>query len=181
MGTLWQPHPTQDQRTNPHPQGGLKLILGYVRLPQGHQQPPGRTPVLNASSNSTIPLAWITEPANGLPVNWQLSNKDLLRTEINDFLQTLWWKAKTFVCCKKKIHHKVKDNCCQSRVSIVWKNSDQQYLYKFIILFIVLKLCFGSEMVSIENRKIIWLKVESENLRGILNQIAKLSTGPLQN
>ena len=46
-----------------HPKGGLKLILGYMWLPQGNQQPPGRTSVLNLFSNSNSLVAWITEPA----------------------------------------------------------------------------------------------------------------------
>ena len=59
----WGPYDNHNQpRTNPHPQGGLKLILGKVLPPQGHQQPP-RTPVLKPSSDSTIPIAWITKPA----------------------------------------------------------------------------------------------------------------------
>ena len=35
-------------------------------MPKGDQQPPGRTPVLKPSSNSTKSLAWITEPATDL-------------------------------------------------------------------------------------------------------------------
>ena len=31
-------------RTNLHPQGGLVLIVGQMRPPKGHQQPPRRTP-----------------------------------------------------------------------------------------------------------------------------------------
>ena len=50
-GSLWQPQHPQDQL---QPKGGSKLILGLVQLPQGHQQPPERTPVLKPSSNSTV-------------------------------------------------------------------------------------------------------------------------------
>ena len=35
--------------TNPHHLGGAELILGQVRLPQGYQQPPGRTTFLKPS------------------------------------------------------------------------------------------------------------------------------------
>ena len=35
--------------TNPHPLGGAEMIMGQVWLPQGYQQPPGRTLVLKPS------------------------------------------------------------------------------------------------------------------------------------
>ena len=46
-----------------HPQGpGGFEINSRIGAPQGHQQPPKRTPVLKPSSNSNVPVAWITEP-----------------------------------------------------------------------------------------------------------------------
>ena len=33
-----------------------------MQSPQGFQQPPGRASILKPSSNSTVPVAWITEP-----------------------------------------------------------------------------------------------------------------------
>ena len=41
----------------------LTLTKGLVRTPQGHQQSSWRTPVLKPSSNSGLPIAWITAPA----------------------------------------------------------------------------------------------------------------------
>ena len=32
------------------------MILGQMQLPQGYQQPPGRTPILKPSLNSTVPV-----------------------------------------------------------------------------------------------------------------------------
>ena len=46
--------------TNLHPLGGAELILGQLRPPQGYQQPPGRTPVLKPSSNSSLAIVSIT-------------------------------------------------------------------------------------------------------------------------
>ena len=56
MTTTPSPEPTRAP-------GGLILILGWVQPPQGHQQPPGRTPVLKPSSNSTVPVTWFIKPA----------------------------------------------------------------------------------------------------------------------
>ena len=43
--------------------GALAFTKGYVQTPQGHQQSSWRTPVLKPSSNSGLPIAWITAPA----------------------------------------------------------------------------------------------------------------------
>ena len=60
----WGPYDNHTQpRTKPHPQRDLGLILGYLRPPQGHQQPPGRSPVLKPSSNYNVSVGWIEEPA----------------------------------------------------------------------------------------------------------------------
>ena len=60
----WGPYDNHTQpRTNPRPQGGLVLIQGQMRPPQGHQQPPRRTPILKPSSNSSLALALITGSA----------------------------------------------------------------------------------------------------------------------
>ena len=47
----------------PTPNGCLAVTMGLVRTPQGHQQSSWRTPVLKPSSNSGLPIAWITAPA----------------------------------------------------------------------------------------------------------------------
>ena len=47
----------------------LTLTKGLVRTLQGHQQSSWRTPVLKPSSNSGLPIAWITAPATDASLN----------------------------------------------------------------------------------------------------------------
>ena len=70
MGSLWQPHPTHDQLT---PQGGFEIDSNIsadtTRAPSASMEDSCPRvilslshPVLESSSNSTFPVAWITEP-----------------------------------------------------------------------------------------------------------------------
>ena len=55
-------------RTSLYQKKILELILGFVQLPQLHQQPPGRTPFFSPFSYFTVQDAWIKEPGHRLLV-----------------------------------------------------------------------------------------------------------------
>ena len=55
-------------RTNPHPKSDSKLILGLMRPPQWHQQPPGRTLVHKPSLKFHRPNSLDCRARHGIPV-----------------------------------------------------------------------------------------------------------------
>ena len=138
-----------------------------MRSPQGHQQPLDRTPVLKPSSNSIVPVAWITGPAPDSRSFWYTILSPTLalwRLGLAWFgLQCQCWFAEIFPECYSHnllfwiVHHRIakimlrfrEKNCItelRNNWLGIWNNANDQ------------NVCFGHWSQFIEPFKVCFVK-----------------------